>query len=114
MSEDAGRGLATVITATAFGGPEVLSVGVDGRIVPASGVGRSTGSSVGMRGGSSSLCEGRKSNRAATAARAPAMSSTTIEATPVLRAWLPDPPSSVFSIGTPVNSRTMWGPLTKA
>ena len=40
-------------------------------IVPASGVSRSTGSSVGMRGGSSSLCEGRKSNRAATGRLSP-------------------------------------------
>jgi hypothetical protein len=67
-----------------------------------------------MVGGSSSLCDGRKSNSAATAIRAASMSSTTMLATPVLRAWLPAPPSSDVPTGTPVNSSTMRGPLTKA
>jgi hypothetical protein len=83
-------------------------------MAPASGVARSTGSMQTSRGGSSSALGGRNSSSSATTAVASSIVSTTRAATPDERAWAPEPPRCSLLMGTPVNWRTMCGPLTKA
>ena len=81
---------------------------------PASGVNRSSESSVSVMGASWSTLEGKNSRSSSTHAMAPAISGTTTELAPLWRACVPAPPSSSVDTSIPVNSATIVGPLTNA